>query len=160
MYSIMREFVFTVEYENGADGVMDPFIEYPDLYARSMEIQATSEAVWGIEKVVGPVPSSTSSTTRWNSVPRIRVWPGCAAHRSPSTGTRSSRRTRNHGKSTRSGGKATARCRFQSPPRTTRGGSDNADGTPRRPVPLAPPHRRLARSLHEESERTFERDFR
>jgi len=54
MYSIMREFVFTVEYEKGADEVMDLFIEHPDLYARSMEINATTEAVWGIEKVVGP----------------------------------------------------------------------------------------------------------
>lgn len=50
----MREFVFTVEYETGADGMMDLFIEQPDLYGRSMEINATSEAVWGIEKVVGP----------------------------------------------------------------------------------------------------------
>lgn len=32
----MREFVFTVEYENGANEVMDLFIENPDLYARSM----------------------------------------------------------------------------------------------------------------------------
>ncbi len=54
MCSIMREFVFTVEYENGTDGVMDLFIEHPNLYARSMEINATSETVWGIEKVVGP----------------------------------------------------------------------------------------------------------
>ncbi|MCF2166497.1 helix-turn-helix domain-containing protein [Halobacterium salinarum] len=50
----MREFVFTVEYEKGADGVMDLFIDNPDLYARSMEISATNEAVWGIEKIVGP----------------------------------------------------------------------------------------------------------
>ncbi|NUB93122.1 helix-turn-helix domain-containing protein [Haloterrigena sp. SYSU A121-1] len=50
----MREVVFTVEYENGADEVMDHFIEHPDLYARSMEITATSDSVWGIEKVVGP----------------------------------------------------------------------------------------------------------
>lgn len=50
----MREFVFTVEYEKGANEVMDLFIEHADLYARSMEINATSEAVWGIDKVVGP----------------------------------------------------------------------------------------------------------
>lgn len=49
----MREVIFTVEYENGADEVMDLFIENPDLYARSMEINATSESVWGIEKVMG-----------------------------------------------------------------------------------------------------------
>ncbi|ADJ16695.1 helix-turn-helix domain-containing protein [Halalkalicoccus jeotgali] len=50
----MREFVFTIEYETGADEVMDLFIDHGDLYARSMEINATSEAVWGIDKVVGP----------------------------------------------------------------------------------------------------------
>lgn len=50
----MRELVFTVEYGTGADGMMNLFIEQPDLYGRSMEINATSEAVWGIEKVVGP----------------------------------------------------------------------------------------------------------
>lgn len=52
----MREVVFTVEYEQGADAVMDLFIEHPDLYARSMEVNATSETVWGIEKIVGPAP--------------------------------------------------------------------------------------------------------
>ncbi|MFC5971865.1 helix-turn-helix domain-containing protein [Halomarina salina] len=50
----MREFVFTVEYERGADEVMDLFIEHPDLYARSMEVNATDGSVWGIDKVVGP----------------------------------------------------------------------------------------------------------
>lgn len=50
----MREVVFTVEYEKGVDEVMDLFIEYPDLHARSMEVHATSESVWGIDKVVGP----------------------------------------------------------------------------------------------------------
>jgi len=50
----MREFVFTVKYEAGVDVVMDLFIEHPDLSARSMEINATTEAVWGIEKIVGP----------------------------------------------------------------------------------------------------------
>jgi predicted DNA binding protein len=50
----MREVVFTVEYEKGVDEVMDLFIEQPDLHARSMEVHATSESVWGIEKVVGP----------------------------------------------------------------------------------------------------------
>lgn len=52
----MREVVFTVEYETGADLLMDLFIDNPDLHARSMEVHATSEAVWGIDKVVGPSP--------------------------------------------------------------------------------------------------------
>jgi len=34
--------------------MIDLFIDNPDLYARSMEISATNEAVWGIEKIVGP----------------------------------------------------------------------------------------------------------
>ncbi|WP_367996086.1 helix-turn-helix domain-containing protein [Haloferax volcanii] len=50
----MREFVFTIEYDRGVDEVMDLFIDNPDLYARSMVINATTEAVWGIEKIVGP----------------------------------------------------------------------------------------------------------
>ncbi|WP_148415928.1 helix-turn-helix domain-containing protein [Haloferax sp. KTX1] len=49
----MREVVFTVEYERGVDPLMDAFIEHPDLYARSMQVQATNEAVWGVEKLVG-----------------------------------------------------------------------------------------------------------
>ena len=54
MYNIMREIVFTVEYERGADELIDLFIDNPDLHARSMRVHATSEAVWGINKVVGP----------------------------------------------------------------------------------------------------------
>lgn len=50
----MREVIFTVEYERGTDELMDLFIDNPDLHARSMEVHATSEAVWGIDKVVGP----------------------------------------------------------------------------------------------------------
>lgn len=50
----MHEVVFTVEYDKDVDEVMDLFIEHPDLHARSMEVHATSESVWGIEKVVGP----------------------------------------------------------------------------------------------------------
>lgn len=53
-YGIMREFVFTVEYEKEADEVMDLFIDRPASYARSMEINTTSEAVWRIDTVVGP----------------------------------------------------------------------------------------------------------
>ncbi|ELZ31344.1 transcriptional regulator [Halogeometricum pallidum JCM 14848] len=49
----MREFVFTVEYEAGADELMDLFIDHPSLSARSMAVHATDESVWGVEKVVG-----------------------------------------------------------------------------------------------------------
>ena len=54
IYCIMREAVFTVEYKKGADELMDLFIDNPDLHARSMEVHVTSEAMWGIDKVVGP----------------------------------------------------------------------------------------------------------
>ena len=35
---------------------MDLFIDNPDLRVRSMEAHATSETLWGIDKVVGPAP--------------------------------------------------------------------------------------------------------
>ncbi|AUV81796.1 transcriptional regulator [Salinigranum rubrum] len=50
----MREFVFTVEYERGADDLMDLFIEFPDLHARTPSIHATADAVWKLTRVTGP----------------------------------------------------------------------------------------------------------
>ncbi|ELK47733.1 MULTISPECIES: helix-turn-helix domain-containing protein [Haloferax] len=50
----MREFVFTVEYERGADEVMDLFIENPDLHSKTMAIHATSESMWRLDRLTGP----------------------------------------------------------------------------------------------------------
>jgi predicted DNA binding protein len=50
----MREFVFTVEYEKGADEVMDLFIENPNLHAKSMAVHATTESMWRLDRITGP----------------------------------------------------------------------------------------------------------
>jgi hypothetical protein len=50
----MREFVFTVEYEKGANEVMDVFIENPDLKARTMAVHATTDAMWRLDYLTGP----------------------------------------------------------------------------------------------------------
>lgn len=50
----MREFVFTVEYERGADDLMDLFIAHPDLHSRTLSIHATADAVWKLTRVTGP----------------------------------------------------------------------------------------------------------
>jgi predicted DNA binding protein len=49
----MREFVFTVEYEPGADDLMDLFIEWPDLHSRTLSVHATADAVWQLCRVTG-----------------------------------------------------------------------------------------------------------
>lgn len=50
----MREFVFTVEYEKGADELMDLFIEYPNLHARTITVHATTESMWRLDRMTGP----------------------------------------------------------------------------------------------------------
>ena len=50
----MREFVFTVEYEKGADEVMDVFIENPDLHAKTMAVHATADSMWRLDRITGP----------------------------------------------------------------------------------------------------------
>ncbi|RDZ51324.1 transcriptional regulator [Haloferax sp. Atlit-4N] len=50
----MREFVFTVEYEKGADEVMDLFIGNPDLHSKTMAVHATNESMWRLDRITGP----------------------------------------------------------------------------------------------------------
>ncbi|QGA82130.1 helix-turn-helix domain-containing protein [Halomicrobium sp. LC1Hm] len=50
----MREFEFTVQYESGADDLMDLFVETPSLYARSQACFANADAMWRIDRIVGP----------------------------------------------------------------------------------------------------------
>ena len=50
----MREFVFTVEYEKGANEVMDLFIENPDLHAKTMAVHATADSMWRLDRITGP----------------------------------------------------------------------------------------------------------
>lgn len=66
----MREFVFTVEYEKGADDLMDLFITNPDLHSRTLSIHATSEAVWKLTRVTGPAESLAAYDARLPEVTR------------------------------------------------------------------------------------------
>lgn len=50
----MREFEFTVHYDSGADDLMDLFAETPSLYARSQACFANADAMWRIDRIVGP----------------------------------------------------------------------------------------------------------
>lgn len=50
----MREFAFTVEYESGADRLMDTFIEYPELTAKTVTCSVTPQSVWRVDRLTGP----------------------------------------------------------------------------------------------------------
>lgn len=49
----MREFTFTIEYERGADPIMDVFIDDPDAIARSLDGFVTENRFWRIERIIG-----------------------------------------------------------------------------------------------------------
>jgi predicted DNA binding protein len=49
----MREYVFTVEYEQGIDPVMDVFIEHPETIAKAVSISVTSEGLWRVDRITG-----------------------------------------------------------------------------------------------------------
>lgn len=53
----MREFTFAIEYDQEADPIMDVFIDYPSLVARSLDGFVTEERFWRIEWIAGPEPA-------------------------------------------------------------------------------------------------------
>lgn len=50
----MREFEFTIKYEQGADELMDMFINCPSLHAKTISCYATSEMMWRLDRITGP----------------------------------------------------------------------------------------------------------
>lgn len=50
----MREFVFTLHYGQGADPVMDAFIEAPQARSEAFVCSLDGEQAWRLERVVGP----------------------------------------------------------------------------------------------------------
>lgn len=50
----MRKFAFTVDYEQGADSLMDVFIEYPATHARMTACHITPGAMWRLDRIAGP----------------------------------------------------------------------------------------------------------
>lgn len=50
----MRELEFTIKFERGADDIMDLFMEYESLRARSTSCFANDYSMWRVDHVVGP----------------------------------------------------------------------------------------------------------
>ena len=50
----MREFAFTVTYEEGADPVADVFRAHPSAMARSLACCVTAESSWRVDRLTGP----------------------------------------------------------------------------------------------------------
>jgi len=62
----MREFTFDIVYEEGADPVMDVFIEYPTLVAEALHGCASADSFWRVERLTGP-------TAALDAVERLRL---------------------------------------------------------------------------------------
>lgn len=50
----MREFIFTIEYERGADPVMDVFIDHPSAQARTISCHVSANGLWRLDRIAGP----------------------------------------------------------------------------------------------------------
>lgn len=59
----MRELVFEVGYEPGANRVGDTLAEYPDAEIRSLSLHATAESLWRVDHVTGPADALTDIET-------------------------------------------------------------------------------------------------
>lgn len=53
----MREFAFTVRFDEGADDLMDRFVAEPSLRARSRACFANERAMWRVDELQGPAES-------------------------------------------------------------------------------------------------------
>jgi predicted DNA binding protein len=51
----MREFAFTVEYDPGADRLMDVFLSHPELAAKTVTCSVTAESIWRVDRLTGPM---------------------------------------------------------------------------------------------------------
>jgi predicted DNA binding protein len=59
----MREFVFTVTFQEGTDELMDQFIDYPALRASSKTCFATDDSMWRVDHLFGPVDALERAET-------------------------------------------------------------------------------------------------
>jgi predicted DNA binding protein len=50
----MRQVNFRLEYDRGHDPLMDAFIEYPGLYASSLDVSVSTAGLWRIDRITGP----------------------------------------------------------------------------------------------------------
>jgi predicted DNA binding protein len=56
----MREFAFGVEYDTGADRLMDRFIAHPELTAKTVTCSVTPESIWRVDRLAGPSEGITA----------------------------------------------------------------------------------------------------
>lgn len=76
----MQEFDFTVTYSKGADHLMDVFIEYSELYARTVSCHVTSDTMLRVDEVIGPREALSAYDTQLNNLKRcssLRGMGGC-----------------------------------------------------------------------------------
>lgn len=76
----MREFDFTVTYREGADHLMDVFIEYPELAARTVSCHVTGDTMWRMDEVTGPQEALEAYGTQLDGLERcssLRGMGGC-----------------------------------------------------------------------------------
>jgi hypothetical protein len=76
----MQEFDFTVTYDDGADDLMDVFIQNPGLYSRTVSCHATADTMWRVDEVTGPPEALAAYDDRLAGLPRcssLRGMGGC-----------------------------------------------------------------------------------
>lgn len=56
----MREYVIRLTYEKGVHPVMDVFIQYPDMIAKSLDIAASLDGGWRVVRITGPEEGVTA----------------------------------------------------------------------------------------------------
>ncbi|MFB6102652.1 MAG: helix-turn-helix domain-containing protein [Haloplanus sp.] len=62
----MREFTFSIDYETGADPLVDVFLDHPALVAQSLHGCVTEDQFWRVERFIGP-------TAALDAVERLRT---------------------------------------------------------------------------------------
>lgn len=55
--SCMHEYVFTAEYEQGADPLTDVFIAHPQLVGTALRVSVSSAGLWRVDRYSGPEPA-------------------------------------------------------------------------------------------------------
>jgi predicted DNA binding protein len=58
----MREFVFEIRYDDGADELMDLFIETPDARSTSFLCSMGNAQLWRLDRITGPAPVVEAAT--------------------------------------------------------------------------------------------------
>lgn len=66
----MKQFDFTITYQEGTDDLMDVFIENPGLYSRTISCHATAGTMWRVDEVTGPPVALEAYDNRLDNLSR------------------------------------------------------------------------------------------